>query len=275
MTNPSSTLPMIYVVGNSHSGSTLLGFLLSTNQAIVNLGELKCRSWMKDRFCSCGHSVANCAFYGDYFPIYNALKRDVVTKIRSTKPLSFFLKKKNDLPDDSKRELLAFYTSLSDRVLTLMPESKYIVDTSKSISMLNGWLNILTDQQIKIIFLKRQSEANISSFIKRGYSFRKAFISVYANNFLIKHYLRKNNLNYLEVDYNRFYANYPEEAQRMSDFIGLPLPSTDRMPVHHHVMAGNSKTKDSFTNKVAAIHEDVEWQHILSKFQKQFLKLIS
>ncbi len=230
---------------------------------------------MKDRFCSCGHSVANCAFYGDYFPIYNALKRDVVTKIRSTKPLSFFLKKKNDLPDDSKRELLAFYTSLSDRVLTLMPESKYIVDTSKSISMLNGWLNILTDQQIKIIFLKRQSEANISSFIKRGYSFRKAFISVYANNFLIKHYLRKNNLNYLEVDYNRFYANYPEEAQRMSDFIGLPLPSTDRMPVHHHVMAGNSKTKDSFTNKVAAIHEDVEWQHILSKFQKQFLKLIS
>ncbi len=270
-----SSLPMIYIVGNSHSGSTLLGFLLTANPNIVNLGELKGRTWLKDRFCSCGHTVSDCEFYSDYFTTFNSLKKDVVTQIRNTKLIQFFLKKNIRIDEASSAELKAFYASINHQISSIIPDAKYIVDTSKSVSLLNAWLNILPRDQIKILHLKRHTNANVSSFVKRGLPFLRSLISILVNNWMITRYLRRNKLAYLEVDYNRFYASYAEEAKAMSDFIGLEIPSADRVPMHHHVIGGNNKTRKSFTNKVAAIHKDEEWKLILTGFQKKILSLLS
>lgn len=270
-----SSLPLIYIVGNSHSGSTLLGFLLTANPNIVNLGELKGRTWLKDRFCSCGHPVAECEFYEDYFTTFNSLKKNVVSKIRNTKPVLFFFKKNISLDKQSSLELKEFYTSLSQRIVSIIPNATYMVDTSKSVSLLNAWLNILPGNQIKIIHLKRHTSANVSSFVKRGLPFLRSLISIFVNNWIINRYLKRNKLDYLEVDYNRFYASYADEAKAMSAFIGEEIPSMNRVPVHHHVIGGNNRTKSSFTNKVAAIHNDEEWKLILTGFQKKILRLLS
>ena len=268
-------LPVIYILGNSHSGSTLLGFLLSANPDMVNLGELKGRTWLKERFCSCGHPVAECAFYGNFFETFNHLKRNVITRIRNTRLIQFFIRRNIPLNPSSKQELLNFYSSVSHQVSAIVPNARYIVDTSKSVSLLNGWLNIMPEENIKIIHLTRHTGANVSSFVKRGAPFFKSLTGILINNLLIRRYLKKNNLNYLEVDFNRFHAFFPEEAKRMSDFIGDEIPATDSIPVHHHVIGGNNRTRKSFTNKVTGIHKDEEWQQILTGFQKQILRLLS
>jgi hypothetical protein len=269
------TLPVIYILGNSHSGSTLLGFLLSAHPDIVNLGELKGKTWLKDRFCSCGHSVGDCPFYADFFPTFNALKKRVITDIRGTHPIKFFIRKNISLDQTSAHELKAFYTAVSHQVSSTVPNAKFITDTSKSVSLLNAWLNILPREKIKIIYLKRQTEANVASFVKRGIPFFKALTGILINNRMIRRYLKKNKLDYLEVDYNRFHNHYADEAKRMSAYIGVDIPDTDSVPVHHHVIGGNNRTRKSFTNKVTGIHKDEEWHQILTGFQKNLLSLLS
>ncbi len=268
-------LPVIYILGNSHSGSTLLGFLLSAHPDVVNLGELKGRTWLKERFCSCGHPVGECAFYGNFFERFNNLKRNVITQIRNTRLIQFFFKKNIALNPASKEELKDFYSSVSHQVSAVVPNARFIVDTSKSVSLLNGWLNIMPEENIKIIHLTRHTGANVSSFVKRGAPFFKSLTGILINNRMIRRYLRKNNLNYLEIDFNRFHGFYSEEAKKMSEFLGVEIPSTDSVPLHHHVIGGNNRTRKSFTNKVTGIHKDEEWHQILTGFQKSILRLLS
>jgi hypothetical protein len=172
-------------------------------------------------------------------------------------------------------ELRQFYASLNQQISSIIPNAKFIVDTSKSISLLNAWLNILPRNQIKIIHLKRHTNANVASFIKRGFPFTRSLLSILVNNWMITRYLKRNQLDYLEVDYNRFYTSYAEEAKAMSAFIGAEIPFKNRVPMHHHVIGGNNRTRSSFTNKVAAIHSDEEWKKILTASQKKILRLLS
>ncbi len=78
----SETLPMIYIVGNSFCGSTLLGFLLSSNPDIVFLGELKIKTWLGERSCSCGQPINSCTFYSDYFTTLNDIKKSVFEDVK-------------------------------------------------------------------------------------------------------------------------------------------------------------------------------------------------
>ena len=169
----SDALPLIYIVGNSHSGSTLLGFLLAANPTIVNLGELKTRSWEKDRSCSCGHEVAACKLYGTYFSTFNQLKRKAFEHLRNINPIRFFLKKRISLDQNSIEYLRQFYTSISTQVSREVPQAKFIVDTSKSVWLLNAWLNFIPEQDIKIIYLKREPKAILASFLKAESAFPK------------------------------------------------------------------------------------------------------
>ena len=58
---------VIYIVGTSHSGSTLLDLMLNAHPEIVSTGEvirLK-RAWInsKPAACTCGNPVAECTFW--------------------------------------------------------------------------------------------------------------------------------------------------------------------------------------------------------------------
>ncbi len=268
-------VPLLYILGNSHSGSTLLSFLLTFHPDIINLGELKSKTWLKVRTCSCGQPMNICHFYGDYFPIFNALKEPAMQSIRTVNPLLFLFKKKITPDNTTTDRLRTFFQSVSERVIGLYPDARYIVDSSKSVWLLNAWTQTLPKDNIKIIWLRRQTKANVASFIKRGSPFWKSLLTILVNNLITKHYLRSNHLDYLEVNYDRFYDAYPDEAQRMSAFLGLNLPITNGVNRNHHVIAGNAKTRQAFTNQFSGLHKDDEWQRILSGTQKKIISWLS
>lgn len=268
-------VPLIYILGNSHSGSTLLSFLLTFHPNIINLGELKSKTWLKVRICSCGQPVNTCKFYGGYFPVFNALKEPSMQSIRTVNPVLFLLKKKITLDKVTLDNLHTFYQSVSERVIGLYPEARYIVDSSKSVWLLNAWAQTLPKENIKIIWLRRQTKANVASFIKRGFPFLKSLLTILVNNQITKHFLRSNHFEYLEVNYDLFYDAYPEEAKRMSAFLGLNIPATNDVNQNHHVISGNAKTRQAFANQFTGLHKDDEWERILSGTQKKILSWLS
>ena len=61
----------VYVMGTSHSGSTLLAFLLNAHPEIVSIGETSpSLKRNKDRHllpCSCGELIGECPFWNKVF----------------------------------------------------------------------------------------------------------------------------------------------------------------------------------------------------------------
>lgn len=60
-----STVPVVYILGAGHSGSTLLAMLLGSHPGICTIGEVK---WLggtdpASYRCSCGQTLAECAFW--------------------------------------------------------------------------------------------------------------------------------------------------------------------------------------------------------------------
>ena len=64
---------MTYVVGSSHSGSTLLALLLDQHPQIACVGETAVKRRVRQegraatQLCSCGNSLATCSFWQDIF----------------------------------------------------------------------------------------------------------------------------------------------------------------------------------------------------------------
>jgi hypothetical protein len=270
-----SRLPLIYILGNSHCGSTLFGFLLSANPDIINVGELKTRSWLKDRFCTCGHDVEECPLYKDYFPTFNTLKQKIVKEGGNYFPLRFLFQKKINPGAQHIAALTQLHLSLSEKIKTLYPRARYMTDCSKSVWLLNDWLHTLPTSEIKIIWLKRNRNANVSSFVKRGYPFLTSLMKISINNRIMHSFLRKNKLNYLEVNYDDFYAAFEKVARDLSTFLGIDIPVEFKDNHNHHVISGNSRTRNTFATQFKGIHRDEEWKQILSPFQKKVLSWIS
>ena len=262
---------MIYIIGNSFCGSTLLGFLMSSNPHIVFIGELKIKTWLGERSCSCGQPISSCLFYSDYFNTLNDIKKSVFQDVFPRSVISLLFRRHKVISRDAVEKLESFYKSVNDKVVDFYPGAKFIVDSSKSIWLLNGWLHTSIAKDIKIIWLKRPLKPNVASFLKRGSKFFPSLASVFANNVLTKYFLKWNHLQFLELDYIDFYGSYPDVAAFMSTFLSAHIPSAYKNHHNHHVIAGNSLTRKEFTGNFRGFHKDEEWKSILTSTQKYIL----
>lgn len=272
---PLPPVPMIFILGNSHCGSTLLSFFLASHPRIINLGEVKTRTWLKDRHCTCGQPVNHCPFYQNYFESFNDLKQKATLSLRNTSPLQLFWRKRIPMNPPAQSAIQSLYDSLQDRIRQQYPEAVYWIDSSKSIWMLNAWLSILPSDSIRIIWLRRNTKATVSSFVKRGKSFLQAWISILLNDRMTHKFLQSNKLPFLEVPYDRFYEHWVDEAQRLSDFLQLDIPATYASHANHHVISGNEKTRKEFATHFNGLRKDEEWATILTSFQRKLITWFS
>ena len=73
MCSSRSPIPVTYVVGSSHSGSTLLALLLDQHPQVACVGETAVKRRIRQtgraasQLCSCGESLASCAFWQGIF----------------------------------------------------------------------------------------------------------------------------------------------------------------------------------------------------------------
>lgn len=269
------SLPMIYILGNSHSGSTLLSFLLASNPHIINLGEIKSKTWLKERLCSCGQPVHACPFYQDYFSTFNLLKKAAFNPMHSDVHRTTLPARKSKMNQKAISDISQLHASIKQQVTNLYPDARYWIDSSKSTWLLNAWLQVVPRKDIRIIWIRRNLKANVSSFVKRGVSFWAALIRIKINTFITSRFLKTHKLDYLEVNYDRFYEAYPEEAAAISSFLGIAVPSSYASHPNHHVISGNRMTRQSFTQSFDGLRKDDEWRHILSGPQQKIISWIS
>jgi len=66
-------IPLTYVVGSSHSGSTLLALLADEHPQIASVGETAVKPRIRregrtaNQLCSCGATLAECVFWQQIF----------------------------------------------------------------------------------------------------------------------------------------------------------------------------------------------------------------
>lgn len=267
-TSVDELLPLIFIAGNSHSGSTLLGYLLASQPDIIYLGELKSRTWLQHQSCSCGQSLDECTFYSRIENELNQHKKRSTDLLRQAYSQKWVGIQKNQKDTDICEHLTTYYTLLSRQVRTLYPTAKWIVDSSKSVYMLRAWQHILPAHQIKILVIRRPLKSNIASFVKRGSPFLKNLIGLMANRWMLTQYLKNSKTQHHTVRYDRFHGYLEDELQQISAFLNIQIPTHYKDHHNHHVIAGNQNTRKSFSAEYNGIHADDAWKTILRPWQK-------
>jgi hypothetical protein len=271
----SASLPLVFILGNSYSGSTLLGFLLSSSPEVVFLGEIKSKNWNPGKMCSCGMVSGSCPFYGHDFEVLNQLRIDAIQSVRHLSPLYFLFFRKKKISTGQQKRLNDLRENINTRILQLYPETAYWTDSSKSLWMLNAWLQTIGPDNIKIIWLKRSLRANVASFIKRGASFWPSLMGAILNSKLTGVFLRRNRLTHLVVEYDQFYDHFSQQAGSISDFLGVQIGFPEIPFQHHHVISGNRSTRSTFTEVFQGFRKDDEWKKVLTGFQQKIVSWIS
>ena len=128
-------IKVIYILGTSYSGSTLLGYILHGSKEIFNLGELKnyeraCKNEKKVK-CSCGLKLKECHFWLNFLGKYQNIYKmpNIFEKIKTVLKIILGIKfSRNKISETNDYSLLNdFYHYFKKE-----RDSFYLLDTSKS-----------------------------------------------------------------------------------------------------------------------------------------------
>lgn len=235
---------VIYITSLSYSGSTLLDFLLSHHKKILGLGEVfsvlngKDHSFEKTKdVCSCGVKMDNCIFWSKYKNLISGKELKYIDKY----------KKILSLANDNNKNI--------------------IIDSSKKIASLD-YLKILEDKneiKLKIIFLLKDvrgwAVSSINGDRRSGISPRTYFyyfISWYRSNKYIKKYLKKNNIDFIQIGYEELCFNNELILNKIFNFVEVSKNdfSLNNLP-NTHIAFGNRMKKDK--DKRKKIVYDSKW----------------
>lgn len=271
-------IPVIYLLGISYSGSTLLGYLLGAVPEVFNAGELKQFNRvgeLRDRECTCGRRVANCPLWKDIDfetpRIYN--KPGLVEKLTgAVRILRSGGGKGEDRPWGPETDDAAFFRTVHSRVCESSANPCYILDASKSIYRLLHLLQY-EDLDIRVIFMEREIHGNVASFVKYKQGFVTGLVTYKANQLLSHRLLQRSKFPHLYVSHSNLCERPQEEFRRIGEFLDLDYSEVfDRLPDRtYHVFTGNIHTHKQFKGGFGGLRRDHSWRERLSPLQKRVI----
>lgn len=267
-------IKLIYILGTSFSGSTLLGLILGSSERVVNLGELKFYNRVHsiaDLKCSCGERINDCPFWLNFWNKYPKVyetasffsKFSIALKIL----FRFKFKKKFNYNSDD-------YFLLKDISGFLKDYDLYFVDASKSLWRLIYLMNC-PEIELKIIYLKRDIEGSTSSFVKHRLGFAKGLAIYGLNNYLIKLFVGVNKPDLIKIDYKNFCDERGKTINAISEFLGIDLKiDAEKIKIRdYHIPSGNPKAKKYSDDNLKIIYDN-SWESGLNKFYKMILTML-
>ena len=271
-------IQLVYILGTSFSGSTLLGYIAGCSPKVDNVGELKFfnrAQIIKDFTCPCGCNILKCPFwkevYKKKYDIFEvpgiAHKCKIALSIIFKKSL---LKQKN-INDDY---YLLF--DLHKKLSQLNSKNVYILDTSKSLWRLIHLMN-LKALSVKVIYIKRDIEGNVASFIRHGFGFFRGILTYLLNNWLIERFLKNYKVNALRVNYKEMCINPTNTLKALGRFLDTDYTNyvSQMKKTNYHVQVGNLATQAQFLKGFEGVKYDDRWKTILNNFEKKAVKLFS
>ncbi|MEZ4886682.1 MAG: hypothetical protein R3E32_18280 [Chitinophagales bacterium] len=243
-------IKLIYIIGMSFSGSTLLGFLLGSGKEVENLGQLKTFSRRQiSRTCTCGDAPLVCSLWGKYYDgNYQTFdKPSVFAKIRMIS--NILLKKKEGVKQLTDTPDLTFLKAIHDDIQSFNSQINYLVDTSNSIWRL-AYLLQCQGIELKVIYLKREVNSNIVSFMKRNrlLGFWRGIFTYKIKHYLISKFLAINQVPNVSVSYEEICAIPQKTLSRIGIFLNINYDnfSTHIRQRQYHVIGGNRDTSKQF-----------------------------
>ncbi|QTN38481.1 sulfotransferase domain-containing protein [Cryomorphaceae bacterium] len=257
----------------SYSGSSLLGFVLGAVPEVWNLGEVKVfpREHRLGRICTCTRPTLECEYWG---PLYQqgltVFNRGSSWK-RWEDTVRILLHRPVRAPKESG-DARMLRASL-EHAKTFEPQSKWLVDTSKSLWRLFAlWYN--PDIEVKIVYLRRGAKENVASYIKHGHSFGKAVREYGLFHRLSRLWLKKNaGDQVLELSHEDLALKEAEAMSKISQFLDLDYSQykSQMASREYHIRTGNPRTVDQFRDGFKGFFYDEHWKELLNEKQQQYL----
>ncbi|MFK7906817.1 MAG: hypothetical protein AB8B69_16915 [Chitinophagales bacterium] len=271
---------LIYLVGTSFSGSTLLGFLLDVAEEVGFMGELKDLPDKEvEKICSCGERSDKCTFWAKYLkknhPTFG--KPNKLFKIKQALRLILGIKHtKQALSNTPDYHLLQ---TLLAELQETQPNINCLLDSSKTVWRLSHLLQC-KGIQLQVVYLKRDFKNNVASFAKREpFGFWKGLMVYKINHFLIRRFLELHKIPVIKVQFENLCKTPEKELNRIkqqfqlnTNFENFQAKLQNRT---YHVRAGNTETRFQFKNGFKGIQYDATaYKRHLSKFQLFLLNLL-
>ncbi len=271
-------IPLIYVVGTSYSGSTLLGYILGSLPEVHNLGEVAFFSRSGDAGgepCSCGKNSLDCPFWA---PLHQKGFR-----VRHTLPffdkmrigMNTVVGRQSRISNTAENDEIRFMTKCLENIGRREQAPLYLLDVSKSLWRLVHLINC-GRIDLKIIYLRRDMRGNVSSFQKHKGGFLLGLFTYKVSNWLIRRFLEKNRMSHITVDYERLCKETNSVLNEIGDY--LKLDYKDYLQKvrcrDYHVASGNRGTRRQIAENFSGLKYDDSWRSRFSKTQNTLLSLL-
>lgn len=273
MTN--SHQKIVFIVGLSRTGSTLLDLVLGCNPKFVGLGEIfqvlrpDMNRFERDEYCSCGKMTRECSFWG---AVAEGLKQKKIASL-----------------DDRYRYTMQVFEDIYGPD-SIMVDSSKLLDVLKTVVALPG-------AEAKVIYLIRDVRAwtisrlnnrkNSPAYFQRdGYYIKKLayqlgwkihlikwglpfvtqlplyyFFLWYIQNKQIKQYLESKQIDYFSLGYDELGLNPDLIMKKIFEFLEQDIINPDFCSAdsQSHILVGN--TKKSKSDRRQGIFYDNRWMY--------------
>ena len=259
VTHQECRIPVIYILGVAHSGTTLTDLLLGSHSHIESLGEVHKYWWFCSRHsprlakkcrCTCGELISNCAFWNGV--------RQQLEEIAGS-----------DEVDLEARDTATFEAANRDlfRAAAKYTGKSVICDSSKWSGRLRRLLG--SDAfDVHIVHLVRDGRAVASSYRKRGKFAFGAALRWQAVNLTWRYFslLRRKAASYCLIRYEDLVADPEGNLKQIMGPLGLafePEQIQYREPAHHNISGNAMKIDPERTH----IQLDTQYLSDLSPWQ--------
>ena len=262
---------LLYIVGCTHGGTTLLHRFLGSQPAIINLGSVanlrRVAAKNASKNCSCGLSLRECSFWrGIETSLYHATGRKLEDlNVNSRDPAIF------------ATDNLQFLNAVSDA-----SGNEYIVDSSRTAWRLQQLHKALGPDKVVPIHIFRTPEAQINSWTRKNAkrdSFIKNNINPYSPKQILTYYrahimgLRaaRNFEQGLVIDYEGLCENPARALEPLFELLGRSLDQEKLAnwgTVPHHVLGGNRMLRSATTE----VRLDDGWRSELSPSRAKLVR---
>ncbi|MFW6130572.1 MAG: hypothetical protein ACOC56_05245 [Atribacterota bacterium] len=250
---------------------------MGSNEKVFNAGELKFHNRLikkSGETCSCGINCLECSFWKDIFrKNYNIYEQpNFSEKLKII--INTLLNRKTKISKEYEDKKLL--STILEKAKKDNSETEFILDTSKSLWRLN-YLIIQDYLDIKVIYLQRDIQGNVSSFIKHKRGFIRGLLIYKLNNFLITKWLKINkDINSIKVNYKKLCQFSSKHLTRIGDFLNLNYTNYEKKVRNRqfHVPSGNKGARKQLLKKFNGLKYDNSWGKRLSRLELILLNLV-
>lgn len=280
-----STSPrVVYIVGSTRSGSTLLDLLLGTIPGVVSLGEARYfweRGVLQGRGCSCGREAKQCPVWGDRPPwvTKDRAGQVVAWQRRHLRTRHFRAVLHGEVPgaQDYCTSVLKMYASVAER-----QDAEVVVDSSKLPA--DAALLLALGVDVRVVHLVRDLRGVAHSWSRRthdpdatgaAWMARKSTIRATRDwvgaNVAAALLRRRHPDAVLSITYEDLCEEPQATLDRVTSHAGIDRARLDQPPATTHLIGGNPLRNVEGPLVVRADHR---WQSEMSASRRRLLRAI-